>query len=65
MINGYIVGLSNEPKISIDKIKPINSIVEGAPLIESHLIYLAYWIKESFGGTMNDALRTVMPVRKC
>jgi primosomal protein N' (replication factor Y) len=64
LINGYIVGLSNEPKISIDKIKPINSIVEGAPLIESHLIYLAYWIKESFGGTMNDALRTVMPVRK-
>lgn len=63
-INGYIVGLSDKPKISIDKIKPIHHVVEKAPVIESHLIYLAYWIKESFGGTMNDALKTVMPVKK-
>lgn len=63
-INGYIVGLSSEPKISLDKIKSISSIVEGAPVIESHLIYLAYWIKETFGGTMNDALRTVIPVKR-
>ena len=38
-INGYIVGLSTEPKINIAKIKPIHSVVEGAPVIESHLIY--------------------------
>jgi primosomal protein N' (replication factor Y) len=63
-INGYIVGLSNEPKINADKIKPISSVIEGAPVIESHLIYLAYWIKETFGGTINDALKTVMPVKK-
>lgn len=63
-INGYIVGLSNEAKIDIEKIKPISMVVEGAPVIESHLIYLAYWIKETFGGTMNDALKTVMPVKK-
>lgn len=63
-INGYIVGLSNEPKISVGKIKPISSVIEGAPVIESHLIYLAYWMKETFGGTMNDALKTVMPVKK-
>ncbi|NLP35933.1 MAG: primosomal protein N' [Clostridiales bacterium] len=63
-INGYIVGLSKEPKIEISKIKPITEVVEGAPVIESHLIYLAYWIKENYGGTMNDALKTVIPVRK-
>lgn len=63
-INGYIVGLSNEPKISVEKIKSISSVLEGAPVIESHLIYLAYWMKEHFGGTMNDALKTVMPVKR-
>ena len=63
-INGYIVGLSNEPKIDIDRIKPIDHVVEDAPVIESHLIYLAHWIKETFGGTMNDALKTVMPIKK-
>jgi primosomal protein N' (replication factor Y) len=63
-INGYIVGLSDAPKIEENRIKPIVEPVVGAPVIESHLIYLAYWIKERFGGTMNDALKTVIPVRK-
>ncbi|MDF2944386.1 MAG: hypothetical protein K0S01_3244 [Herbinix sp.] len=63
-INGYIVGLSTEPKINTDLIKPINRVVTEAPAIESHLIYLAYWMKETFGGAMNDSLKTVIPVRK-
>jgi primosomal protein N' (replication factor Y) len=63
-INGYIVGLSDRPKLEESRIKPIYGMVDGAPVIESHLIYLAYWIKENFGGTMNDALKTVIPVRK-
>ena len=63
-INGYIVGLSSEPKINIELIKPITSVTKDAPVIESHLIYLAYWMKETFGGTMNDALKTVIPVKK-
>jgi len=63
-INGYIVGLSSEPKLSVDKIKPIHRVMEKDPVIESHLIYLAYWMKETFGGTMIDALKTVMPVKK-
>lgn len=64
IINGYIVGLSDEPKIDKYKIKPITEVVEDATVIESHLIYLAHWIKESFGGTMNEALKTVIPVKK-
>lgn len=63
-IKGYIVGLSQEPKLDAQRIKPIAKIVEDAPVIESHLIYLAYWMKETFGGTMNDALKTVIPVKK-
>jgi primosomal protein N' (replication factor Y) (superfamily II helicase) len=63
-INGYIVDLSFDPKLDAQLIKPITKVVTDAPMIESHLIYLAYWIKETFGGTMNDALKTVIPVRK-
>ncbi len=63
-INGYIVELSCEPKLNPELIKPISRVVTDAPMIESHLIYLAYWIKENFGGTMNDSLKTVIPVRK-
>ncbi|HHT98207.1 MAG TPA: primosomal protein N' [Clostridiales bacterium] len=63
-INGYILEISNKPKINIELIKSIDSIVGNSLIIESHLIYLAYWIKETFGSTMNEALKTVMPVKK-
>ncbi|MBP1754138.1 MAG: hypothetical protein H6Q59_536 [Firmicutes bacterium] len=63
-INGYIVDRSNSPKLKEELIKTIATVVTDAPMIDSHLIYLAYWIKETFGGTMNDALKTVIPVRK-
>lgn len=64
-IKGYIVSLSDEPKINVQFIKPIVAIEEKGIRIESQLIALAYYIKEQFGGTMNDALRTVIPVKKC
>lgn len=63
-INGYIVDVSAQPKINTDLIKPITEIVKGSQVIESHLIVLAYWMKENFGGTMNDALKAVIPVKK-
>lgn len=63
-LGGYIVGLSEEAKIEKVLIKPITKVIEDAPVIESHLIFLAYWMKENFGGTMNDALKTVIPVKK-
>lgn len=63
-INGYIVGLSQENKLDENLIKPVIKVIEDAPVIESHLIYLSYWMKENFGGTMNDALKTVIPVKK-
>lgn len=61
---GYVVGLSHEANYPVEKIKPIDGIVEGSLVIESQLIQLAYWIKDNYGATMNDALRTVIPIKK-
>ena len=63
-IKGYIVGISEAAKWKVELIKPIHQIVPGGLVIESQLISLAYWIKETFGATMNDALKTVIPVKK-
>ncbi len=62
--NGYIVGLSEEPKIDEARIKPLIAIEERGKVIESNMIALAYFIREYFGGTMNAALHTVIPVKK-
>lgn len=64
LIKGYIIGLSEEPKIDTSKIKSIIKVVEGSLVIESRFIKLAYWLKDNYGATMNDALKTVLPVKK-
>ena len=63
-INGYIVSFSSEPKIDVAYIKAIHQVVTGGIPIEGKLIRLAYWLKETFGSTMNEALKTVIPVKK-
>ena len=63
-LTGYIVGLSSQPKIEEYRIKEIEDLVEKGIAIESRMIALAYWMKVNFGGTMNDALRTVLSVKK-
>ena len=39
-------------------------MVEGSVSAESQLIELAWWMKERYGSTMNQALKTVLPVKQ-
>ena len=64
MRKGYVVGISDTPNYDVDKIKSIDSIVEGSIVIESTLIKLAEYIRSNYGSTMINALKTVMPVKK-
>ena len=61
--SGCIVGLEEKPKYDPAKIKRILSVQEGIT-IESRLIALAAWMRTRYGGTMSDALKTVLPVKK-
>ena len=62
-IKGYVIGISKEANFDPNRIKTITSVVNNAVAIENKLIGLAYYIKQNFGGTMNDALHVVMPVK--
>ena len=64
VIKGFVVGLCDEPDYDIDKIKDIISVEENAAVIESKLLILAKYIRDNFGGTTNEALKTVLPVKK-
>lgn len=61
---GYIVELTDTPEYEVEKLKEVLSVVEGSIPIESHLIALAGWIRKNYGGTMNHALKTVLPVKQ-
>lgn len=61
---GYVIGFSETADYDADKIKFILRRAEDKRAIESKLVALAAWMKESYGGTMIQALRTVLPIKK-
>ena len=61
---GYVVELSEKAEYDKSKIKEISGLVEGSVTAESQLIELAWWMKERYGSTMNQALKTVLPVKQ-
>lgn len=64
IMKGYVIGLSGEPVFEISRMKSIIEVEKQGVVAESHLLSLAYWIKENYGSTMNDAIKAVMPVKK-
>lgn len=64
IIKGYVIGLSDTPNWDVDKIKCIAGIEEKGITASEQLLQLAYYIKEKYGSTLNDAIRTVLPVKK-
>jgi len=64
MVEGYIIDTSETPVFDPARTKEIASVVQGAVTLERRFIALAYWMKEHFGGTMNEALKTVLPVKR-
>ena len=63
-MKGFIVGLSDTPQYDVSKTKSIIKVEKQGVVAESHLLSLAYWMKENYGATMNDAIKAVMPVRR-
>lgn len=62
--SGYIIGFSQTCRYDPNKIKPILKAAGGKIAIESRLVELAGWMKANYGGTMIQALKTVLPIKK-
>jgi len=63
LISGYVVAMSDTPSFPVEKLKCIDSLVENKTSAESNMIKLAAWLKNNYGSTMNQALKTVIPVK--
>lgn len=61
---GYVVELTDQPEYDVTKLKEIEGIVKDSVTAQSQLIWLAWWMKERYGSTMNQALKTVLPVKQ-
>ncbi len=63
-ITGYVMSISETPRVDPDKIKPIIAVVTRLSDEEKRLTALAVWIRDRYGSSLASALRTVLPARK-
>ena len=63
-ITGYVVELTDEAEFDVSRLKPVIGVKKGSVPIESQLIELAGWMRKNYGGTMNQALKTVIPIKQ-
>lgn len=61
---GYVVDISEKAEYDVTKMKSIAGIVAGSVTADSRIISLAWWMKERYASTMNQALKTVLPVKR-
>lgn len=64
LIDGYVMDITDTCNYAPEKLKEIYSLKDGAASVEARQVLLAGWIREHYGGTMIQALKTVIPARQ-
>lgn len=63
-ITGYVIEVTDKPEYDPARTKPLIGIKADSVAVEAKLIALAAWIRRNYGSTMNQALKTVIPVKR-
>lgn len=61
---GYVINITDKPSFDVGRMKEIADIPDKGLQIEGKLIKLAAWMRDNYGSTMINALKTVMPVKE-
>lgn len=63
-ISGYVVELTQQAELELQRIRPIKEIRSSSETVESRLVALAAWMRRQYGSTMIQALKTVLPMKE-
>lgn len=63
-IKGYVMEITDQAQYAEEKLKMVDSVVEGGISAQGDSLRLAWWIRENYGSTMIAALKTVLPVKR-
>lgn len=63
-MKGYVLEVTDELEIEESRIKEITAVIPNSVAMEQQMIELAVWIRRNYGATLNQALKTVMPVKQ-
>lgn len=63
LVTGYVLSVSQKAQFDESRMKEIREVSEDSVTVEARLIALAAWMKHTYGSTMIQALKTVLPVK--
>ncbi|MGN0436588.1 MAG: primosomal protein N' [Wujia sp.] len=61
---GYVIDITEKPAFDPERMKEIVGIPDLSLKMEGRMIILAKWMRDNYGSTMINCLKTVMPVRE-
>ncbi|MGN1206655.1 MAG: primosomal protein N' [Eubacterium sp.] len=64
LLKGFVIHLTEEAAFDVTRMKEIVSVATEQMPVESELLQVAGFIRERYGSTMNEAIKTVIPIRK-
>ena len=63
-LTGYVLEVTDRCEYDPERMKEILRVSDKGIAIEGQMIALAAWMRRTYGSTMNQALKTVLPVRR-
>ena len=63
-LTGYVLEVTDRCEYDLERMKEILRVSDKGIAIEGQMIALAAWMRRTYGSTMNQALKTVLPVRR-
>lgn len=64
LLKGFVTGVHEKPAYDVKRIKDIAAVEKKQVSVEGQLLQIAGFLHDRYGCTMNEALKTVLPVRK-
>lgn len=63
-LHGYVLELVDHPSCDESRVKEIASLLPESVSVDGQLLALAGWMHDTYGATMIQCVKTVMPVRR-
>lgn len=64
VLKGFVINVTEKPAFDVAKIKDILGVEKNQVSVEGQLVQIAGFLRDRYGSTMNEALKTVLPIRK-
>jgi len=60
-LQGFVVGLRDQPPAHLDTVKPITRVIDKEPLFDNAYLELARWVSRMYFATLGESLAAMLP----